>query len=252
MRARGAGGGKEAAVACLCQKPLAPSLAEAEALIAELGGQVRLMVHENWRFRPHYRQIKAWIEAGQIGGVRSVLLAILTSGLVRDETGMHPALVRQPMMAGLERMLVMEVMIHHVDVLRFLLGPLDLQGARLGKSCNEIRGEDRAALLLTNADGAAVSLVGDFVARGYPPQQLDRLEIVGTEGTISLVGDELRLAGRITDTHILDLDANYAASYRGAIAHFLERLTDGGPFETAPKDNLETLRIVEAAYAAGL
>ena len=37
-------------LAVLCQKPLAPTLAEAEALVAEVGGRCRLMVHENWRF----------------------------------------------------------------------------------------------------------------------------------------------------------------------------------------------------------
>jgi len=39
--------------------------------------------------------------------------------------------VRQPFFATEERLLLMEVMIHHVDTLRFLLGPLALDGARL-------------------------------------------------------------------------------------------------------------------------
>ncbi len=50
---------------------------------------------------------------------------------------------------------------------------------------------------------------------------------------------------------MLDLAANYKASYRGAIAHFLDRLEDGRAFEAAPEDNLETLRIVESAYRTG-
>src|SRR5215213_5151830 len=32
----------------LCQKPLAPTYAEAEALAREVDGRTRLMVHENW------------------------------------------------------------------------------------------------------------------------------------------------------------------------------------------------------------
>jgi predicted dehydrogenase len=35
----------------ICQKPLAPTLAEAETLARDIAGKVRLMVHENWRFR---------------------------------------------------------------------------------------------------------------------------------------------------------------------------------------------------------
>jgi predicted dehydrogenase len=239
-------------LAVLCQKPLAPTLAEARALVADLGPDVRLMVHENWRFRPHYRRVRAWLRAGRVGEVRSALMTVLTSGLVPDVQGRLPALVRQPMLAGLERMLLLEVLIHHVDTLRFLLGPLALAGARLGRSCPAIRGEDRAALLLTGADGAAVSLVGDFVAHGHPPEQRDRLEILGTEGAVLLADGELRLVGETPERVSLDLAADYEASYRGAIEHFVDRLADGEPFETAPDDNLGTLEIVEAAYGIGL
>lgn len=242
----------------LCQKPLAPTLEEALSLVADLEGRVRLMVHENWRFRPHYRLIGSWVRDGRIGEPRTVVLRVLTSGLLPDRSASLPALVRQPMMIGLERMLLMEVMIHHVDALRFLLGPLELRGASLGKTCAEIRGEDRATLFLTGKGGAAISLVGDFMAQGYPPEQGDRLEIFGTLGAIHLEGDQLRFVGsRLhpdedpVEAVTLDLAANYKASYRDAIAHFLDRLQNGEPFETGPEDNLETLAIVEAAYRLG-
>lgn len=239
-------------IAILCQKPLAATLAEAEALVAELRGRARLMVHENWRFRPHYRQTHSWIRQGEVGEIRTVVMSVLTSGLLPDRTGALPALVRQPMLADLERMLLMEVLIHHVDTLRFLAGPMTLEGAQLGKSCTAIRGEDRATLSMRGANGAAVSLVGDFVAHGYPAEQVDRLDILGTEGAIFLREDRLCLVGKTDRALSLDLAANYKASYGAAITEFVDRLEDGGPFETAPEDNLETLRIIEAAYRIGL
>jgi predicted dehydrogenase len=235
-------------IAILCQKPLAPTLEEAERLVADIGDKARLMVHENWRFRPHYRLIANWLEQDRVGDVRTVRMSVLTSGLLPDSSGQLPALVRQPMLAGLERMLLMEVLIHHVDTLRFLLGPLALAGAQLGRDCPAIRGEDRASLLLTTATGAAVSLAGDFMAHGHPPQAFDRLEVMGTRGAIVLDRDRLRLTGDPAEDVPLDLDADYAQAYVAAIAHFLDRLADGAPFETAPEDHLETLRIVEAAY----
>ena len=235
-------------LAILCQKPLAPTLQEAEALVQELGAGVRLMVHENWRFRPHYRQMRAWLNEGHVGEIRTVAASILTSGLLPDATGALPALVRQPMLAQLERMLLMEVMIHHVDTLRFLLGPLQLQSALLGQIGQHIRGEDRATLLLCGPKGAAVSLVGDFRAYGHPAEQRDRLEILGSKGAILLRDDELVLTGAMEKRQKLDLAANYKESYRAAIEHFLDRLADGGTFETSAEDNLQTLRIVEAAY----
>ena len=48
-------------LAIICQKPLAPTIDEATSLIEDVGGRVRLMVHENWRFRPHYRRVAAWL-----------------------------------------------------------------------------------------------------------------------------------------------------------------------------------------------
>ncbi len=89
------------------------------------------------------------------------------------------------------------------------------------------------------------------MAHGHPPEQLDRLEILGTGGAIVLRGDRLDLIAEEEESVTLDLAANYKASYRGAIGHFIDRLLDGAPFETAPEDNLETLRIVEEAYRVG-
>ena len=235
-------------LAVLCQKPLAPTLAEAEALVADLAG-VRLMVHENWRFRPHYRRIRVWLRDRRVGEVRTVTMSLLTSGLLSEASGALPAVVRQPMFATLDRLLLMEVMIHQVDTLRYLLGHLSLVGAQLGKSCAAVRGEDRASLLLTTERGAAVTLVGDLMAHGHPSEQFDRLEILGTRGAITLERDHLRLRGDVEEDLAVDLPANYRASYTAAIAHFVDRLADGGPFETGPEDNLDTLRIVEAAYS---
>jgi predicted dehydrogenase len=238
----------------ICQKPLAPTFAEAAALAADVGSRVRLMVHENWRFRPHYRRIAAWLREARIGQVRTAAMTLLTSGLVVDGDGRAPAIERQPMFATLERLLVMEVIIHHVDTLRFLLGPLALHGAAIGRSCALVRGEDRASMFMTTGAGGAVTLIGDFMAHGQPPTLRDRLQILGTTGAILLDGDRLSLirGGRVEEDLAIDLAADYDASYLDALTHFLDRLDDGGAFETSPTDNLETLRIVEQVYQAGV
>jgi predicted dehydrogenase len=46
----------------------------------------------------------------------------------------------------------------------------------------------------------------------------------------------------------VDFKAAYQACFDRAIAHFTDCLRTGAPFETAPEDNLETLRLVEDAY----
>lgn len=233
----------------LCQKPLAPTLAEAEALVARVAGRARLMVHENWRFRPYYRDMRAWIADGRIGTPRQALATLLTAGMLPGPEGTRPALVRQPFMRGLDRMLVAEVLIHHLDTLRFLLGPLTVQAAILGRACPELRGEDRATIALAGQGGLAAILAGNMSVPGAAPTQTDDVTIIGDTGTIRLSGDRMTLEGPSPDERRYDLAACYQGSYDAVIAHFLDRLADGAPFETSPADNLETLRLVEDCYA---
>ena len=53
-----------------CEKPMAASVAEADAMIdACRRAGVRLMVGHSRRFTPRYRQIKAAIDSGEVGSV---------------------------------------------------------------------------------------------------------------------------------------------------------------------------------------
>ena len=122
-------------LAVMCQKPLAPTLAAAEALVAAVGGAVPLMVHENWRFRPYYRRLRAWLEKGRLGDGAAGAARVPVE---RDDPRRRRKRGRRwcgsPFFAGLERMLVMEILIHHLDTLRFLLGELAVDAARLERT----------------------------------------------------------------------------------------------------------------------
>ena len=233
-----------------CQKPLCGSLAEAHALVASLPTTgPRLMVHENWRFRPWYRRIARWLADQRVGRVRAVRLSWLNSGLLPDASGRLPIFARQPYMARLPRLMVGEVLIHHLDTLRYLIGPLQIRAATLAHDCPEAAGESGATVTIAGPRGEAVILEGDMTAAGHPARPLDRCEIVGDAGRILLEGGTLALEGERGEREVFDLDGGYQASFDGAIGHFVERLCDGGEFETGPRDNLETLALVEDVYA---
>jgi D-apiose dehydrogenase len=237
----------------LCQKPLTPTLAEAEALVERVGSRIRFMVHENWRFRPWYRDLKAWIADGLLGEILLARLATISSGFLPDASGQRPALERQPFMAREPRLMIAEVLIHHLDTMRFLCGPLRVVGARASRTLDDVTGETLAAIFLETAAGAPVSVIGTMAAPGYPSRPPDRLELVGHKASAALADNELRLLGPTFRTQHYDGSAGYQASFDGVIAHFVDRLGSGARFETDPADNLETLRLVEHAYwAAGL
>jgi D-apiose dehydrogenase len=235
----------------LCQKPLAPTYAQARELAALVEGRIRLMVHENWRFRPYYRELAKWLHEQRIGDVVQAQMTLLSSGLLPDENGGLPMIVRQPFIAKLDRALVMEVLIHHIDTLRFLLGDMQLRYARLGHMSPAIRGEDRAFLAFETGQGAPVALLSNVAVHGQPASLVDRLIVIGKRGTITLSGDTLRCVGDSPARLTYDMPACYSQSYTDTIAHFVECLRTGAPFETAPEDNLRTLELVEAAYTMG-
>lgn len=133
----------------LCQKPLAPTLAEAEKLVADTHGRIRLMVHENWRFRPNYRQIATWLAESRVGRVTSASISVRSSGLIPDTDGRRPALMRQPFFAHERRLLVAESLIHQIDVARWLLGPLRHVASRMTRTSDAVVGETVAAVFLT-------------------------------------------------------------------------------------------------------
>lgn len=237
----------------LCQKPMTPTLAESEALVRRVAGKSRLMAHENWRFRPWYRELKRWIAAGELGELVLARMATITSGLLPDASGRRPLLEREPYTQHEERLMIAEVLIHHLDVMRYLCGELRVVAARAARTVPDVRGETVAVIFLETASGVPVEVTGTIAAAGYPPRPPDRLEVVGSKASATFADSELRLHGASPRSQRYDSERGYQASFDGVIAHFVDCLETGAPFETDPVDNLETLRLVEHAYwAAGL
>ena len=233
----------------LCQKPMTPDLTESERLVTEIGDRVRFMVHENWRFRPQYRQVAGWLDEDRVGSVREFHLTTRSSGLVMPtDTGTPFALARQPFLAGLKRFIIMELLVHHLDTVRYLVGPVAVTAASTARISPQVIGEDAAMISLNAAGGAFGTVVGNFSAAGFPLLPSDRLVLIGDKASIIFEGNVLRLCGESEETVSFNLEQAYQQSYDNAIAHFAQALAQGTPFETDRLDNLQTLQLVEDAY----
>lgn len=243
----------------MCQKPLAPTLAEAEALVDAVADRIRLMVHENRRWAPHFRTIRRWIDQDEVGEITTCVMTTYRGTLLPDANGRRPAVDRAGYFATEPRLMIGEALIHQLDVLRFLIGPLNVIAARTLRTDDGIAGETVAGILLErNATGAPVLLAGSYVAPGLRSspggskpvgaQTSDRLELIGSRATVAMSDDRLELRGPTPRAEPVDYAASYQRCFDEAIAHFAARLRDGRPFETEARDNLETLRLVEDAY----
>lgn len=240
----------------LCQKPLAPTYAEAVAMVrgCEEAG-VRLMVNENWRWRPWYRAVRDLLNRGVIG--KPFFLRLASRSAAAVATPEHPPehlFARQPFLRRMRPLIVLELGPHHFDIVRFLMGePHDVY-ARTLKITPEahVAGEEVATVIFGYPDRIAqVEL--SWASIGYPAESVnpDVLAIEGTEGSLFVAHDgQVRIAHRDGRVETLEVETSnaYMRSWQAAIAHFASCLASGEPFDTSGSENLHTLRLVFAAY----
>lgn len=234
----------------MCQKPMTPTVKEAQDLIDYVGEKVRFMVHENYRFRPHYAEVAHRVKAGELGKVHNARLTVRSSSLF-DYPGQTPFLLgRQPYLADFPRLLVFEVLIHHLDALRSIFGEMNVVSATVAQVNPALKGEDVALVTLRSEAGVLLQIDANISALGYPPLPADKLEILGDADTLVLDREKLSLLSQANPVTIHDLAANYQACFTGAVTSFVTGLRTGQPFATDRLDNLKTLQLMEAIYIA--
>lgn len=235
-------------VHAISEKPLCPTLAEAKALVAEIGNSIRLMVNENWRYRPYYTLIGKWIAEGRLGRIVHYRISLKRANMLRNAEGIVPALVRQPFMAKEERLLVAESLIHDIDVTRSLMGELDVIAARLGRGSDAFIGENIATILMENKQGVTAVVEGVLCAAGHHIRAGNCIEIAGTRCSVLLDNATVRLYGAEEEEHVFDEAEMRQKCFDLSIQHFIDRVRDGKPFWTSAEDQLATLKLVEDSY----
>ncbi|MEM6769420.1 MAG: Gfo/Idh/MocA family oxidoreductase [Bacteroidota bacterium] len=238
----------------ICQKPLADTFAEAEAIHRTcVRAKKRFMVHENFRFQPWHRELKRQLEAGAIGDQIHTITQRMRTG---DGWPEDAYLDRQPYFRTMPRLLLHETGIHHIDVLRYLVGEVTEVYAKTRTLNPNIAGEDCALVLLDFANGAQGIIDGNrFNEANHPNPRytFGTTVIEGNEGTLRLYLD-----GRLTlqrlgeperDIDYVHEPVGFAGDCVFALQrHFLEAFNNGTPFETNGDDYLTGLEVLEAAY----
>jgi len=236
-------------VDCLCQKPLSLDFDEATRLVAEVTPRIRLMVNENRRYLPYIRKARDWIAEGLIGEVQQVTMTAFRSSYLPAPSGTYsgtPALVSGP------RLYVGGALIHQIDSLRSLLGPLHVIAARMLHTEADLEGDTLCTIFMETPAGAPVVISGNGVAVGYPSSFNDQFDVLGSRASIVWKNDVLRLLGAQPRDVRFDTEAQYNEMYQScfttAALAFRDAIQNGTTFETDARDNLETLKIAEDAY----
>ncbi len=252
--ARFVGLAAERRIPAICQKPLAPSLREAEEMAETCRrAGVPLLVHENWRWQAPLRAVKRLLDTGSLGRVFRARLQFSCS---------FPVFENQPFLRNLEQFILADVGVHVLDTVRFLFGEAAAVTCLTTRVHPEIRGEDVATVLLRLRSGAAALVELSYASRLEQerfPQTFVTVEAergslaLGPDGEIRTTSAEGTLSRRVAVPRYPWADPAYDVVHASIVpchAHLLAALRGEGSAETTADDNLKTLRLVFAAYAS--
>jgi len=225
-----------------CEKPIARTVEDAEAMVAacQTAG-VRLMIGHVVRFFRDYARIKTMLDEGVIGQV----------GVVRaSRVNVYPGADRA-WYADLERTggLVVDMMIHDLDTLRWYFGEVERVFAHGLSYTPHQPTTDYALALLRFANGVIAHVEASWAHTRFRTA----IELAGEHGTIRHDSDKtaaIRIertargddAGRSWGTSSPVAEGPNQAELR----HFLDRLQDGAPFLI---EGEEAIRALDLALA---
>jgi UDP-N-acetyl-2-amino-2-deoxyglucuronate dehydrogenase len=221
----------------LVEKPMALSLADAEAMVAaaDRAGRV-LMCGLSLRFFSAIRQVKALLADRAVGTPRRVVHRRMSKGMGRDETTWFGS---QAASGGI----LPGIGSHSIDA---ILWWLEDEAARVSAEVRSLNPamdiEDEAAVLMTTRSGVLVSIEFSFNYRvGYD------WAVAGDGGVLRLQGDQLTVndqAVAIPDHVPLPGEATLHAEYLAAIAE------GRAPAQTSGRETLRSIAAIEAAQRA--
>ncbi len=237
----------------VCQKALAPTCDEAERIVVMCESAAKpLVVHENFRFSPWYREAARLLRDGALGTPHTV------SFRLRPGDGQGPAayLDRQPYFQQMKQFLVFETAIHFIDTFRFMMGEITAVTARLRRINPAIRGED-AGYLIFEFDGGATGLfdgnrLNDHVATDTR-RTMGEMWLEGSAGVLRLDGEGRlwfkRHRGDETEHHYDKGPGTFAGgAVRALQAHVAAFARGEAPAENLGREYLTNVRVQNAIY----
>ena len=246
----------ERGLAVVCQKPMATTLAEAEALVAVCkANDVPLYINENWRWQHPIRQLKKALDTGRIGKVFRANV---------DYRNSFPVFDNQPFLKELDQFILTDIGSHILDTARFLFGDAKTLYCQTYRVHPDIRGEDVATVMLGMQSGATVVCEMSYASK----REHDRfpetyIQIEGDRGFLELGPDfwirETTDAGTVSTRHkpprypwadpAYDLAHSSIVPAQWNIARALKGLEPG---ETSGDDNFKTAQLVFKSYESAV
>ncbi len=238
----------------ICQKPLAPTYKESVALAkAVKNSNVRMMIHENFRFQPWHREIKKLLDKHVIGDKLHTINLRMRMG---DGWQKDAYMNRQPYFREMPQLLIYETGVHFIDTFRYLIGDISQVYSKLKTLNSNIKGEDFAWVQIEFNNG----VLGFIDANRFNENTADdprltfgSIWIEGNKGTIRLYDDgkiTTQFLGEKENTHDYFYEKiNFAGDcVYNTQEHFINCLRSGDAFETDVEAYLNNIIVQDAVY----
>jgi predicted dehydrogenase len=239
----------------LCQKPLSDNFAQAVKIV-ELAKQagVKQAINQQMRWDAGIRASKDLIKRGVIGQPTDAQIQVSVA------TPWH----MWPWLAAVPRLEITFHSIHYLDALRYLFGDPEWVTSRHARYANQgaVKGETKTITVLDYTSGLQILVSVNHYNEYADPFATFRF--IGTEGaidgtiglmynyptgrpdTLEITSKQFGKGVKITPT----LDEMWIPdAFVGTMASLMQAIeTDSEPTDNSTADNLNTLRVANAAY----
>ena len=238
-----------ARLAILAEKPLADSLAEAEAFVTQAAAaRVPLMVGLNFRYLAVTQALKALFAEDRLGAP-----AFGRFLYERWRDGRQPQINRYPL--TMRHPMLWEQSVHHFDLMRFVYGsePVRISARTWNPPWSMYAHDANVAALISFANGVEVTYQGTWAANRASLDFDWRTDCArGIAVQADMFGAlSFALRDDPAPTPVaLPPHEPWISDATGLFKAFLAHTLDGAPLECSGADHLQTLRMVEAVAAA--
>jgi predicted dehydrogenase len=231
----------------LVEKPLDIATSRIDTLLEEVtAAGVTLGVFFQDRLKPDVVRLKEWLDGGTIG---TPVVATAEVKWSRAASYYESSRWRGRWALDGGGALTNQG-IHTVDLLLYLLGSVSRVSGAIATRVHRIEAEDTAAATLELVSGAVATIVATTAAAEGQPR---RLEIIGSRGSLTLVGDDLIDPGgsprpeRQPENASSPVVSDVSAHQR-IIEDFVDAVRSGRPPVCSGREGRRSVAVVEAIY----
>lgn len=225
----------------ISEKPLAMNLAEAKDVITFKKNypQLKYMVDQNYRWRPHNQTVQKAIQSGMIGRLGAIHFEFRQP---EDLLGYREFL---------DMPLLQDVSIHHFDLLRFWTQKNCKQvfATSFRPAWSKFQGNPAVEAILRMENNVIVNYSGTWAARGKETSWDGNVTFTGDKGCLTLDAQNSVHFFKVGESKPVKLE-NVAMNFTEldyALDTFIGCIERHDTPETDPDDNIHSFAIVQAA-----